>query len=90
MLTDLQTAKLTHIFNIIDFDRNGTIEKDDFEAIGENLAIIRDFDYGSPDFDRVMALSLGIWDNLEPHIHRLAILQWLLLIVGLKLKYWAI
>jgi Ca2+-binding EF-hand superfamily protein len=68
MLTDLQTAKLTHIFNIIDFDSNGTIEKEDFEAIGENLAIIRDFDYGSQDFDRVMGLSISIWDKLEPHI----------------------
>jgi len=68
MLTELQTAKLTHIFNIIDFDRNGTIEKEDFEAIGENLAIIRDFDYGSADFDRVMGLSMSIWNNLQPHI----------------------
>lgn len=68
MLTQLQTAKLTHIFNIIDFDRNGTIEIDDFEAIGENLAIIRDFDQGTEDYDKVMELAIGIWKKLEPHI----------------------
>ena len=68
MLTQLQTEKLTHIFNIIDFDRNGTIEKDDFEAIGENLALIRGFSYESVDFDEVMALAVSIWKNLEKHI----------------------
>ena len=63
MLTPLQIKKLTHFFNILDFDKNGSIEADDFEAIGENLAIIRDIDLDTPDYEVVMGMTNGIWDK---------------------------
>lgn len=68
MLTPLQIKKLSHFFNILDFDKNGSIEADDFEAIGENLAIIRDIDLDTPEYEVVMAMTNGIWDKLVPYV----------------------
>jgi Ca2+-binding EF-hand superfamily protein len=68
MLTPLQEKKQIHFFNIIDFDKNGMIEEDDFEAIGDNLCIVRDFDIDTPEYDTVMSMTKGIWDNLLPFV----------------------
>jgi Ca2+-binding EF-hand superfamily protein len=68
MLTPLQIKKQTHFFKVIDFDNSETIEKDDFENIGENLCIIRDFDIGMPEYDIVMNMVRTLWENLEPFI----------------------
>ena len=69
MLTELQTAKLTHFFHILDYDCNGLIQKDDFEAVGENLAVMRGFDPGTEEYDTIMQSSLGIWDKLTQYVH---------------------
>lgn len=68
MLTPLQIAKQSHFFKILDFDSNKTIERDDFEAIGENLCLIRDFDYGSEEEAMMMKLVTSIWDKVEPYL----------------------
>lgn len=68
MLTPLQIQKQTHFFNILDFDRSGTIEEDDFEAIGDNLSIVRDFDVDTPEYETIMGLTKGIWGNLVPFV----------------------
>lgn len=68
MLSPLQIKKQTHFFKVIDFDSSETIEKEDFEAIGENLCIIRDFDMGTPEYDTVMGMMETLWNNLEPFI----------------------
>lgn len=47
MLSNLQKQKLTHYFNILDYDKNGTIEKSDFTNIGENLCVLWGFKEGS-------------------------------------------
>ena len=41
MLTILQQIKHRYIFNVLDFDNNGYIEKADFIAIAENLCMVR-------------------------------------------------
>jgi len=68
MLTPLLISKQTHFFSILDFDSNGIIQEDDFEAIADNLCIIRDFDPGTPEYNTVMKLTHGIWDNLIPFV----------------------
>lgn len=68
MLTDLQIQKHTHFFKILDFDNNGTIEYEDFEAIGDNLCIVRDFDLETPEYETVMKMCTGIWGNLVPFV----------------------
>ena len=68
MLTLLQKQKQTHFFNVIDFDNNGVIEEDDFEAIGDNLCIVRDFDIDTPEYNTIMSMTSTIWSNLTPYI----------------------
>lgn len=68
MLTPLQISKQTHFFNILDFDSNGVIQQEDFEAIADNLCIIRDFDYDTRPYNTVMKLTNGIWENLMPFV----------------------
>ena len=69
MLTPLQKQKQTHFFRILDFDCNGLIQRDDFEAIGENLAIIRGFDAEDEEFKIIMNSSVSVWDSLTHYIH---------------------
>jgi len=68
MLTPLQIKKQTHFFKILDFDRSGTIEEDDFEAIGDNLSIVRGFDLDTEEYETVMKMTTGIWGNLVPFV----------------------
>lgn len=65
MLTKLQELKLTHYFNILDYNRNGYIEKDDFQGIGENLAILWQLKPGTEKYDSIMNGSVRPWRGLE-------------------------
>ena len=65
MLTDLLKKKLTHYFNILDYNRNGFIEKDDFQGIGENLAILWQLKPGSEKYDSIINGSVRPWRGLE-------------------------
>lgn len=69
MLTELQKQKQTHFFHILDFDCNGLVQKGDFEAIGENLAVIRGFEPGSEEYSIVMNSSLSVWEKLTHYVH---------------------
>ena len=40
MLSAFQETKLRLFYNILDYDKNGFIEVDDFEGIGENICLI--------------------------------------------------
>lgn len=59
MLSQIQTDKLTHIFNILDFDSDRYIQKNDFKAIGENLTIIRGFDFDSEEITKILELTVA-------------------------------
>ncbi len=65
MLTELQEKKLTHYFNILDYNRNGFIEKDDFLGIGENLAILWQLKPGTAKYDSIINGSARPWRGLE-------------------------
>lgn len=39
-MTDLQKQKILHFFNVLDNNGNGTLEKDDFELVGETMSNI--------------------------------------------------
>ncbi|MGL1888807.1 MAG: EF-hand domain-containing protein, partial [Reichenbachiella sp.] len=68
MLGPVQLKKQKHFFGIIDFDNNGTIEAEDFEAIGENICIVRDFDPDTEEYKTIMKITKDIWANLLPYI----------------------
>ena len=69
MLTDLQRDKLEKFFYILDYDRNGVIEKDDFIGIAENLCILWNIKEGESAYDRVMQKFEEGWDKFNMFIH---------------------
>lgn len=65
MLTKLQEKKLTHYFNILDYNDNGYIEREDFQGIGENLAILWQLKPGSERYETIINGSVRPWRGLE-------------------------
>lgn len=74
-MTDFQTKKLAHYFNILDFDKSGTLERQDYLNIGENLCILWGFKEGSTEYAGCMDLCNASWDQfcefmgLDPEGH---------------------
>lgn len=65
MLTPLQEKKLTHYFNILDFDKNGILEKQDFTNIGINLSMNLGIFEGSEEYDKLIRKSEHIWHSFK-------------------------
>lgn len=65
MLTPLQINKLERFFYILDFDRNGYIEKDDFVAIAENLCILWGLKEGEVAYEKVLTRFSTDWDKFD-------------------------
>lgn len=68
MLTDLQRTKHEFIYNLLDFDRNGYIEKDDFVGIAENLCVVRGEELDTPESQVVRQQCERLWQGLETYI----------------------
>lgn len=68
MLTDLQKQKMTHYFNILDFDNNGAIEKEDFTAIAENLNILWGYKEGTEDYVRLINKFEDSWTTFRERV----------------------
>lgn len=68
MLTPLQKQKLIHYFNVLDFDKSGSLEKEDFIHIGENLAILWGFREGTDEYDICIERSLQTWHDFRKFI----------------------
>lgn len=82
MLTELQEEKMTHYFNILDFDNNGVIEREDFTAIAENLNILWRFKEGSEDYDRIIKKFEDSWTHFRERVdyedfHNATLGEWL-------------
>ncbi len=69
MLTPLQKRKQIHFFQILDFDRNGLIQKKDFEDIAENLSIIRGLEKDSQEDKIIRETSISIWNLMKKHVN---------------------
>lgn len=65
MLTPLQTRKFTRAFHVWDADKNGLVERDDFDAIVANLGAIRGWSEGSADLLDLRRRYLEHWAMLE-------------------------
>lgn len=68
MLTDLQKNKLERFFYILDFDRNGYIQKEDFIGTGENLCILWGLSYDDENYKRIMAKYEDSWNKFNFYI----------------------
>lgn len=65
MLTQLQTNKLEKFFYILDYDRNGVIEKDDFIGIAENLCILWSLKEGDQRYQNTMNRFEEAWNKFN-------------------------
>lgn len=65
MLTKLQLDKLERFFYILDYDRNGIIEKDDFTSIAENLCILWSVREGEDEYDKIMQKFEAGWNHFN-------------------------
>lgn len=69
MPTTLQINKLERFFYILDYDRNGVIEKDDFEAIAENLCILWGLKEGEEGYNKVFKRFIDGWDKFNFYVN---------------------
>ena len=65
MLSDLQKQKLGRLFNVLDSDHNGRLEKSDYDTVVSNLAKIHGWQPGSPEHSELEGLYMTIWGNLK-------------------------
>ncbi len=65
MPTELQTRKWTRLFQVYDVDRNGVIEKEDFEAICQNFATARNLTQGTPQYQELHEKFMEDWKCLQ-------------------------
>ena len=65
MLSPIQKRKLARFFFVCDTDKNGTLEKADYERIVNNLAALQNWKPGDSGYDRLYANFVGnIWEHL--------------------------
>ncbi len=69
MLSQLLTNKLEKFFYILDYDRNGIIEKADFVAIGENLCVLWGLKENDPKHDDVLKKFEEGWVHFDLFIN---------------------
>jgi len=64
MLSDLQKKKLTRVFHVFDIDKNGFVEKSDYQAIIDNLASVRGYAQGSEGYQGLYTKQMMVWEGL--------------------------
>lgn len=62
-MTELQKAKQVHYFNVLDYNGDGVLEKQDFLDIADRLANMRGYEQGSAQHTAVRQEILRIWTN---------------------------
>jgi Ca2+-binding EF-hand superfamily protein len=63
VMTELQKAKQIHYFNVLDYNGDGVLEKQDFVNIADRLADMRDYEEGSSRHTAVRQEILRMWTN---------------------------
>lgn len=62
-MTELQKAKQVHYFNVLDYNGDGTLEKQDFINVADRLAELRGYEDGSSSHTAVRQEILRMWTN---------------------------
>ncbi len=60
-LSEIMKKKLTKHFHLLDLDQDGFVEREDWEQCGRNLAKIRDWQPGSPEYEDILAKQGYLW-----------------------------
>jgi juvenile hormone diol kinase len=61
MLSDILQKKLAQHFSFRDLNKDGYVECSDWEQCAQNLAAIRNWQPGSPEYENVMAQHIAMW-----------------------------
>jgi Ca2+-binding EF-hand superfamily protein len=64
MATELQRRKVAGVFNAMDVDEDGYLEKEDFEALAARWTRVRGLATGDPEHARLTGIMLGWWETL--------------------------
>lgn len=83
MLTEFQETKLRIFFDLLDHDRNGFVEKDDFLSIGENLRMILMLKEKDNEHLRIIKICQKAWEDIYAYVdqnrdQRASIHEWLM------------
>lgn len=68
MLTAFQETKLRLFFNILDHDRNGFVEPDDFKSIGENICLLLQIRENDPIHGLIFEACNQVWEDLYNYV----------------------
>ncbi|OWA51035.1 hypothetical protein BV898_15537 [Hypsibius exemplaris] len=67
-LSDFQTQKLLHLFRtFFDTDHNGTVEKSDFDMVGDKICKLRGWPVGSAEYVATHQRLAAVWDGISVH-----------------------
>lgn len=61
MLSDILQKKLTQHFHFRDLDGDGYVERKDWVQCAQNLVAIREWRFGTPEYDKVIARHEDMW-----------------------------
>jgi len=68
MLSDLQREKISHYFRVVlDQDRNGVLEENDFREIGESLCLLWMYKPGTTEYDEIIGRSTQSWRMFQKY-----------------------
>ncbi|MEO9966530.1 MAG: hypothetical protein ABJF11_12110 [Reichenbachiella sp.] len=70
MLSSTLTQKFTHLFKILDFDHDGLLLKQDFDSLGENVAIFRCLMPPSEIEDFITKRGQDFWERLQQFLSK--------------------
>lgn len=63
VMTELQKTKQAHYFNVLDYNGDGILEKQDFVNVADRLAELRGYEEGSSRHTAVRQEILRMWTN---------------------------
>ncbi|MFK7953116.1 MAG: EF-hand domain-containing protein [Ekhidna sp.] len=70
MLSELQRQKISHYFKVVlDQDRNGVLDENDFKEIGESLCLLWIFKPDSDEYNKVMSSCLKSWEMFKTYFN---------------------
>lgn len=70
MLTEFQTKKQTHLFNIYDTNNDGVVTREDFEIKAQTVAKLHNLQPGSAGYDKMYAEVMADWDHLQKDVDK--------------------
>ena len=63
-MNELQQKKYARLFSILDRDKDGAVERSDYEAIARQVAKLRGVEDGSPEQAQIASRMSAYWDSL--------------------------